>query len=230
MDLSEIVARLHAQADPANAAGMARYGISTRNTLGVSVRSLRLMAREIGRNHELALDLWETDIREARILASIIDRPADVIEAQMEHWAAGFDSWEVCDQCCSNLFRKTSFARQKALEWSRRDALFVKRAGFVLMAQLAVHDRRAEANAFDPFLDAVRREAADDRNMVKKAVNWALRQIGKRDAALNRQAAALADTLRHDPAPSARWIGADAYRELTGEAVRLRLSGCTANP
>jgi 3-methyladenine DNA glycosylase AlkD len=202
---------------------MARFGIETQRAYGVSLPTLRRMARDIGTHHALALDLWTSGIHEARILASMIDDPRQVSERQMEQWVAGFDSWDVCDQCCSNLFDKTPFASRKAVEWSRREAEFIKRAGFVLMAALAVHDKRARDEAFLRFLPLIQREARDPRNFVRKAVNWALRQIGKRNLQLNRASIRMARAIQKIPSGSARWIAADALRELRGEAVQRRL-------
>ena len=197
---------------------MARFGIKTDRALGISVTDLRRLGREIGKDHDLALELWASGIHEARILASIIDEPTQVTQAQMEAWAAGFDSWDLVDQCCGNLFDKTPWAWDKALEWSERDEEFVKRAGFALMAWLAVHDKSASNASFAPFFPAIERASGDDRNFVKKAVNWALRQIGKRNATLRRQAVAAARRIAKQEARSARWIARDALRELEGKA------------
>ncbi len=219
----ELLAELKAQANPKNVEGMARYGINPRNALGVSMPSLRGIARREGRNHEAARQLWASGIHEARILASLMDEPDRVTEAQMERWALDFDSWAVCDQCCSNLFARTPFAHRKAIEWSERGEEFVKRAGFALMAALAVHDKRAGDEAFLEFLPAIERESCDGRSFVRKAVNWALRQIGKRNARLNAEAMRTARSIRDRDSPSARWIAADALRELASEAVQTRL-------
>ncbi len=220
----EAVARLEAEADPANVAGMARYGISVERALGVSAPALRALAREIGRDHGLAAALWRSGIREARILACLVDEPGMVSEAQLERWARDFDSWDICDAACANLFDRTPFAWEKAAAWSERRGEFVKRAGFVLMASLAVHDKRSPDERFLAFLPIVEREAGDGRNFVKKAVNWALRQIGKRSAALNRASLASARRIRRSDSPAARWIAADAIRELESEPVRRRLA------
>lgn len=225
MTARKIVAELKAQANPANVAGMARYGIRVENALGLSAPLLRGMAKRIGRDHSLARDLWATGIHEARILAALVDDPALVTAVQLERWAKDFDSWDVCDAVCGSLFDKTPFAREKAVAWSARPEEFVKRAGFVLMASLAVHDKKAPGKLFKTFLPLIEREAADERNFVKKAVNWALRQIGKRDRALNRDAIAAAKRIRKIDSRSARWIAADALRELESDAVRERLSG-----
>jgi len=171
---------LRAHANPANVAGMARYGIHSKGTLGVPVPVLRKLAKEAGRSHELAAELWASGIHEARILATLIDDPARVTERQMDRWVSGLDSWDVCDQACQNLFRYTPWAFAKAAKWARARREFVRRAGFSLMAGLAVKARTASDAQFEAFLPLIAEASVDDRNMVKKAVNWALRQIGKR--------------------------------------------------
>jgi 3-methyladenine DNA glycosylase AlkD len=224
MQCHEVIRRLRSLANPDNAAGMVRYGINTRDALGISIYTLRDIAKEIGTDHTLALELWESGVHEARILASIVDDPSQVTEAQMEHWVREFDSWDVCDQVTGNLFDKTPFAYLKAAEWSRREEEFVKRAGFAVMAALAVQDKQASDEALTAFLPLIREQAHDERNFVKKAVNWALRNIGKRNITLNVKAIALADELRRSESRAARWTGSDAYRELTSEKVRQRLA------
>jgi len=223
MNYAEIIQELKASANSKNAEGMARYGICAPHALGISIPALRKLARRIGKNHELALRLWGSDIHEARILAAYVDEPALVSEAQMEEWAKDFDSWDVVDQVCSNLFDRTGFAYQKALEWSGREEEFVKRAGFVMMATLAVHDKKADDRAFLKFLPIIKRESGDGRNFVKKAVNWALRQIGKRNLNLNKAAIKTAQEIRETGLKAARWIAADALRELSDEKVRERI-------
>jgi 3-methyladenine DNA glycosylase AlkD len=218
-----ILAQLQAQANPENVAGMARFGIRPAHPLGISVRALREIARPLGRDHALAAHLWASGIHEARILASIVDDPRQASEDQLERWALDFDSWDICDQCCGNLFVRTPFAYEKAVAWSARDELYVKRAGFVLIAGLVVHDKRAPDERLSPFFALIRREADDERNEVKKAVNWALRQLGKRSAALHAQALALAEELRQRPSRAARWVAGDALRELRSDAVQARL-------
>ena len=224
MQYNDIIQRLKSLSDPEAVKGMARFGINPENTYGVSVPDLRKIARGISTGHALAEQLWASGIHEARILASMIDRPEMVTEAQMESWVKGFDSWDVCDQCCSNLFDKTKFAYQKAAEWSKREEEFVKRAGFTLMATLAVHDKKATDEEFLKFLPIIKRESIDNRNFVKKAVNWALRQIGKRNLNLNKMAIKAAEEIQQIDSRSARWIAADAIRELTSEAVQRRLT------
>jgi len=225
MQCEEILKRLESLSNPEAGAGMARYGINPKNTCGVSMPALRQMAKEIGRDHGLAQELWSSGVHEARILACLIDEPAKVTEKQMERWAKDFDSWDVCDQCCSNLFDKTPLAFQKAAQWSERSEEFVKRAGFALMAALAVHDKRARDEDFVKFLPLIKSGSVDDRNFVKKAVNWALRQIGKRNLALNRMAIKTAKEIQNRDSRAARWIASDALRELTNEKVRERLRG-----
>ena len=221
----EVLTRLRSLSNAENVAGMARFGITTNDALGISIYVLRDIAKEIGTDQGLAEELWDSDVHEARVLAGYIADPKLVTEEQMEGWAKDLDSWDVCDQVCSSLFDRTPFAHRKAVEWSARDEEFVKRAGFVLMAALSVHDKRAPDDAFLAFLPIIVREAADDRNFVKKAVNWALRQIGKRNAALNAAAIECARQVQGIDAKSARWIASDALRELTSEKVRGRLKG-----
>jgi 3-methyladenine DNA glycosylase AlkD len=224
MKATDILRQLKARANPANVAGMARYGISSEGTLGVSIPVLRGLGRKIGTDHALAHELWATRIHEARILAGLIADPAKATQRELERWVKDFDSWDVCDQVCSNYFDQTPFAHAKAVEWSRRKETFVKRAGFVLMACLSVHDKKANDRAFLRLLLIIRREARDDRNFVKKAVNWALRQIGKRNRALNEAAIKTAEDIARLDSKSARWIASDALRELKSEAVRKRVS------
>lgn len=202
---------------------MARFGSNPKNAYGVPVPVLRQIAKETGKNHLLAQRLWSSGVHEARILASMVDSPENVTEEQMESWVEEFDTWDICDQCCSNLFDKTGFAVQKAVEWSKREGEFVKRAGFVLMATMAVHDKNAEDEKFLKFLPIIKKGAVDERNFVKKAVNWALRQIGKRNPNLNEYAIKAARDIKNMDSKSAKWIASDAIRELTGKNVRNRL-------
>jgi len=223
MQHEEILKRLKSQSNPVAVASMARFGINPQNTYGVSIPDLRKLAKETGRNHILSQQLWASGIHEARILATMIDSPKEVTEEQMDHWIKDIDSWDICDQCCNNLFGKTAFACQKAAEWSSREEEFIKRAGFVLMACLAIHDKKADDKQFERFLPIIKREAADNRNLVAKAVNWALRQIGKRNLTLNRKAIEAAKEAQKTDSRSAKWIASDAIRELTSEAVQKRL-------
>ena len=214
MTAPEILAALRAEANPKNVAGMARYGISTEGTLGVPVVVIRRLAKQAGRSHELAAELWDSGIHEARILATIVDRPEWVTRRQMNQWARDFDSWDVCDQACLNLFRYTPFAWAMAAKWAGARREFVRRAGFALMAGLAVKDKNASDADFEALLPLIAGAATDPRNMVKKAVNWALRSIGKRNPHLRRAAIAAAEDIRAIDSPAARWIASDALREL----------------
>ena len=224
MELKEIINSIKSRYNPKNIEGMARFGINPKNTYGASIPFLRNLAKKVGKNHELALELWDSEIHEARILAGFVDEPAKVSEKQLEKWVSGFDSWDVCDQVCSSLFDKTGFAYGKAIEWTKRDEEFVKSAGFVLMACLSVHDKKMKDGEFEKFLPIIKREATDNRNFVRKAVNWALRQIGKRNARLNKKALAIAREIRALDSKSARWIANDAIRELESEAVKKKIA------
>lgn len=223
MKHENILKKLKALSNPKAVEGMARFGISAVNTYGVSVPNLRKMAKEIGRDHSLAQQLWDSGIHEARILASMIDELNQVTKKQMDAWIRDFDSWDVCDQCCMNLFDKTPMAWEKAIEWTNREKEFEKRAGFALMACLAWHDKESLDKKFLVFLPAIKREADDDRNYVKKAVNWALRNIGKRNLNLNKKAIETAKEIQKMDSRSAKWIASDAIRELMSEAVQERL-------
>ncbi len=219
-----MISELRSRADPASLKGMARYGIATGYALGLSIPTLRKMARRTGKDHRLALELWKSGIHEAKILAALVDEPGKVTERQMENWVVEFDSWDVCDGCCGSLFDKTPFAYSKALEWSRRKEEFVKRAGYVLMAELAVHDKAVPDATFLKFFGAIERGSTDDRNFVKKAVNWALRQIGKRSKRLNAEALKVATRISKLENGAAKWVASDAARELRSEAVQRKLS------
>jgi 3-methyladenine DNA glycosylase AlkD len=221
--IEKVIRSLKELSVPEARLGMQRFGISTDHALGVSIPNLRKLAKAIGVDHRLAQQLWKTEIHEARILASMVDDPAKVTDRQMEKWVKSINSWDLCDQCCSNLFDKTANAHKKAAEWSRRDEEFVKRAGFAMMATLAVHDKEARDSTFVKFYPAIKRGATDERNFVKKAVNWALRQIGKRNKRLNGSAIKVAKELAQIDSRGARWIAADALRELQSEAVQRRL-------
>ncbi len=220
MDAEGIVERLRVLANPGALEGMSRYGIATDHALGVSMPQLRALAKATGRDHELALSLWSTEIHDARILATLVDSPAAVTEEQMENWVTAFDSWDLCDQCVMNLFARTSCAERKAHEWSTRPEEFVKRAGFVIMARLASTERTTADAVFERFLAVIARESTDERNYVRKGVNWALREVGARNAVLNASACDLASRLSASASPSARWVGRDALKEL-----RARVSG-----
>jgi 3-methyladenine DNA glycosylase AlkD len=217
-----LIAELEGHANPANVAGMARYGINTTGAFGVPIPMLRAIAKRAGKDHRLAGELWASGIHEARILASMIEEPARLTGAQMDRWARDFDSWDVCDQVCQNLFRYAPFACDKAVRWSGAKHEFVRRAGFALMAGLAADRNQLRDAQFEAFLKLIAGAATDDRNMVKKAVNWALRQIGKRNARLLKKAIAAAKKIERMDSRSARWIAKDALREL-----RLRIGVVT---
>lgn len=221
--VDEIVARLEALQDEEAVAGMARYGITASSIYGVSLPNLRAIAKECGKDHDLALELWRIPNRETRILAGMVAEPERVDSALMEEWVVGLECWDICDQTCMNCFEKTALAYTKAVEWSRRDEEFVRRAGFVLMARLAVSDKSAEDARFEAFFPSILGGAEDERNYVKKAVSWALRQIGKRNPMLHGRAVEVAESLGGLESRSARWIAADVLRELRGEKVRARL-------
>ncbi len=224
MTVDLLVEELRKRGSPKAREGMSRFGIQTGKAFGVSIPQIRVLAKKIGTNHELAQQLWVSEIHETRILASMVDDPARVSEEQMEKWAIEFDSWDVVDGCCGNLFDKTKFAVRKAHEWSKRREEYVKRAGFVLMAELAVHDKKAADKTFLDFLPLIVREASDERNFVKKAVNWALRQIGKRNTVLNAAAIKTCAKIRDLDSGSAKWVAADALRELTSASVKKKLA------
>jgi 3-methyladenine DNA glycosylase AlkD len=224
MTFSEILHKLASRPDPRAVEGMARYGIVAKKVYGGwSTPALQKLAREIGRNHMLAQELWASEVYEARALATLIEEPEEISRRQMDKWAKDFDNWAVCDGACINVFRYTRFAYAKCEEWSARRGEFVKRAAFALMAGLAVADKAASDKVFLKFLPLIKRAAADERNVVKKGVNWALRQIGKRNAQLNQAAIATAREIRCLDSRAARWIASDALRELQSPAVQQRL-------
>ena len=223
MRCGEVLNVLKNLGNPRNVEGMARFGIRPAVAYGVPKPALRRLARDWARTTIWPRSFGGSGVHEAMVLASMIDNPAKVTEAQMETWTNDFDNWDICDQCCLNLFWKTAFAYEKAEEWSANGEEFVKRAGFVLMASLAVHDKKASDSKFERFLSSIERGAADERNFVRKAVNWALRQIGKRNARLRQKAIETALELQQMESKSARWIGSDALRELTSDAVRDRV-------
>lgn len=212
---AEIVAHLRSLRSERDIAGQRRFGIvSQAEQLGISVAALRTLARPHRRDHALALQLWDSGLHDARLLAAIIDDPKQITRAQMDRWARASDNWALTDTLAFGLFDRTPFAEAKAHAWSTRRAEFVKRAAFSLMAGLAVHQKKLPDEIFLRFLPVIAREATDDRNFVKKAVNWALRQIGKRNPRLRRAAIAEAQRIARLDSRAARWIAADALREL----------------
>jgi len=224
MNYKEIIAKLKSLSNPKNIEGMKRFAVGGKNTLGVSIPVLRKMAREIGKNHTLALELWNSEIHEARILAGMIDEPSMVTARQMDNWTANFDSWDVCDQVCMNLFDKTKFAYDKIYEYAKRKPEFEKRTAFTLIACLAWHDKSAPDEKFLQFLPIIKRESRDERNFVKKAVNWALRHIGKRSKYLRTQALKTAEEIKKIDNKTARWIASDAIKELNNPKIIKKIN------
>jgi 3-methyladenine DNA glycosylase AlkD len=201
-----------------------RYGVHTDKAFGVAMADMLKLAKRLGRNHELAAALWDTGWYEARMVASCIDEPERVTAAQMDRWCDDFDNWGICDTVCFKLFDRTPHAWRKVAQWSRRREEFVKRAAFALLASLALHDKDSGDQPFANALLLVERAADDDRNFVKKAVNWALRSIGERNPALNAAALAVAQRLSASPQPAPRWVGKDALRQLASPAVKRRVA------
>ncbi len=239
-EIRRILVELRAMGSEQARAGMLRTAINVENAFGVSIYELRKVAARIGTDHELALALWATGNHEARLLACFVDDPAEVTEQQTEAWARDFDSWDICDQATTSLFDQTQHGWSKAVEWATRDEEWIKRGGFALMAGLAVHDKTASDRAFVKLFPLIERAAADHRNFVKKAVNWALRNIGKRNPALHTAAIACAEKLLAksderagadrvlEPATrAARWVATDALRELTSAKVAARVKSKT---
>ena len=223
ISVEEVLKRLESKARQEQLAGMARYGMNIERRLGVSIPELREMAKDIGKNHELALGLWKTGVAEAKILAAMVEDPEKLSEEQMGNWVKDIDSWDVGDQVCMNLFEKSPLAWRKVDDWSRREEKFVKRTAFGLLACLAWHDKKAEDEKFIQLFPVFARGAVDERNSIKKAVSWALRNIGKRNLNLNKAALNEANRLRLLDSKSARWIASDVTRELESEAVQKRL-------
>jgi 3-methyladenine DNA glycosylase AlkD len=221
--VKDVLDKLQSKARPEQLKGMAKYGMTIEQRLGVSVPDMRKLAKEIGRDHKLALDLWRTGIAEARIVASMVGDSAKLTEEQMEDWVTDINSWDVCDQVCMNLFEKNHLAWKKIVDWSEREEEFVKRTAFSLIACLAWHDNKASDEKFIELLPVIIRGATHERNFVKKAVNWALRNIGKRNLNLNRAAVNAAKEIQRLDSKPARWIATDAIRELESDAVQSRL-------
>jgi 3-methyladenine DNA glycosylase AlkD len=220
MNLEEVLKKLESMGNPKNVEGMARYGINPKNNLGISIYKLRPLANVIGKNHELSLKLWNTGIHDARLLAIFIEDVAKVTEEQMDLWANDFDSWDICDQACTSLFDLTPLAWKKIFEWAKSDKEFVKRGAFSLIAGLAVHNKEADDKKFEQFFLLIKKYSIDERNYVKKAVNWALRNIGKRNIYLNKRAVETAREIQKIDSKTAKWIAGDAIRELTSEKIK----------
>ncbi|WP_158219846.1 DNA alkylation repair protein [Ideonella sp. A 288] len=222
--LDDALAALHQHARPDQLPAMARFGMAGDNRLGVSVPELRRLGRRFGPDHALAGALWDTGVPDAQILASMVAEPARFAVRQMDAWARTARSWDVCDQACNNAYRRSPLAWGRVDAWADRRDEFVRRAAFALLACLAVHDKSTDDARFVAALALVEAASDDGRNLVRKAVNWALRGIGKRNAALNAEALAAAGRIAARGTPSARWIAADARRELLGGAVQVRLA------
>jgi 3-methyladenine DNA glycosylase AlkD len=224
MEYEELIDKLKSQSNPKDREGMARFGINSEYALGIRVPVLRKLAKEVGKDHTLAQKLWNSKIHEARILASMIDDPKQVTEKQMDEWIKEFNSWDLCDQTCMNLFCQLPMAYRKAIEWTSREKEFERRAGFALMACLAWKDKKADDKKLEQFFfPYIKKYSTDERNFVKRALNWALRQIGKRNLNLNKKAIEIAKEIQKIDSKSAKWIANDAIRELTSETVQKRL-------
>jgi 3-methyladenine DNA glycosylase AlkD len=223
VEADEVLRRLREMSDAERLQGMSRYGIAVGKALGVNVPQVRSLAGKIGKDHRLAAALFDSGIHEAMILACFVDEPKKVTEGQMDDWVGRFDSWDLCDQCCNDLFWRTPYAWTKAMEWSERPEEFVRRSGFTMMAVLAVHDRKATDKDFTKLLWRIEKHSSDGRNFVKKAVNWALRQIGKRNSALHDEAVRTAERIMAKGDAPSKWVASDALRELQSTAVLERL-------
>src|SRR3989338_4470772 len=222
MDAKDVVRKMKSLSSREVRESNERFAILGNNMLGVRAPDIRALAKDIGKDHLLAIELWKTGMHEARILATMIDHPDHVTEEQMDSWIKDFDSWDICDHACGNLFDRTMFAYRKAVEWTTREREYEKRAGFALIAYLAVHNKKADDRRFLKFLPIIKREAADDRNFVKKAVNWALREIGKRNLTLNKASIEAAHEIKQMKG-AGKWIAGDALRELQSDAVQKRV-------
>ncbi len=218
--VKKIIQDLKEMSNPKFRSGMSHFGIQAETALGIKIPVLRSYAKQYKKQHELALELWKSKIHEAKILAIMIADPAQVDEDFMEAWIKDFYSWDLVDGACSALFCRHPLAFIKAVEWTKRKSEYEKRSGFSLMAYLAVHDKKAADKKFIDLLPFLEKEAHDERNFVKKAVNWALRQIGKRNVVLHKEAIACAYRIKQQESKSAKWIAADALRELEGEKYR----------
>ena len=223
MTAQDVIEELRKYYNPRNLEGMSHYGINVEKAFGVNVPVLRALAKKIGTNHELALKLWESGYHEARHIATMIDDPKLVTKSQMNKWVRDFNSWDICDGACSNLFRFTPHAFDKVFEWTKRKEEFIRRTGFSLIAYLAVHDKKRDDKNFLKFFPLIKKHSVDERNFVKKAVNWALRQIGKRSKFLNKEALKLAKEIKSLDSKSAKWIANDATRELTDSKTLSRI-------
>ena len=223
MIIPQILTELKKNSDTKNIEQMARFGIFPKKTFGVKMPILRKLAKKIGKNHDLAQDLWKKGFRETQILASIIDEPEKVTLKQIKNWISDFDYWEICDQCVMNLFEKIPFIWDECINFANDEREFFRRTGFVIMARLAVSDKKASDKKFIAFFPLIKKFSTDERNMVKKAVNWALRQIGKRNLALHKEALKIAQEISQINNKTAKWISSDAIRELKNEKIISRI-------
>ncbi|KAF0141641.1 MAG: hypothetical protein FD122_1196 [Stygiobacter sp.] len=223
MTAKQIIAELKKNGNEHNRKGMARFGINVDKAFGVNVPVMRALAKVIGKNHKLALELWESGYHEARHVAAMIDDPKLVTKAQMNKWVRDFNSWDICDGTCSNLFRKTPYAIEKIFEWCEKKDEYIRRAGFSLMCYVAVHHKTRDDEEFLEFFPLIKKYSVDERNFVKKAVNWALRQIGKRSRFLNAEALKVAREIHALDSKSAKWIASDAIHELTNPKILARI-------
>ncbi len=221
--VEEVMQELGSKANPDQIEGMTRFAIVGDHRMGVSVPDMRKIAKAVGKNHELALELWDTGVPEGMIVAGMIAEPDKLTDEQMEDWVVDINSWDICDQVCMNLFEKTPLAEKKIYEWSLREEEFVKRTSYALIACLAWHDKQAGDEEFIRYFPLIVAGSTDERNFVKKAVNWALRNIGKRNQNLNEQAILCARQIHEIDSKSARWIASNALRELESEKIQERL-------
>ena len=216
----QAISELRSLGSQRNREGMARFGINVESAFGVSVVQIRKLGKRCGKSHALAAELWLSGFHEARILATVVDIPTEVTSGQMDRWVRDFNSWDLCDQCCANLFDKTPHAWAKVAQWSRREKEFEKRAAFALIASLARHDRIAPEQMFLELLPLIERHSTDDRNFVRKSVNWALRSIGKRSDLLRAEAILCAERILDGGTRSGLWIARDALRDLRKKGRR----------
>lgn len=223
--VNDIIQWMESQRDAGAVKSYTRFGITGARVYGISTPRLMAKARELGRDHSLGLRLWQTGIHDARLLATMVADPAQVTPELMDRLVADFDSWDICDQCCMKLFRTHPAARKKVFEWAAREEEFVRRAAFALIAEMTVVHKTEPDGYWLPFLDLIIRYCHDDRNFVRKGVNWALRQIGKQSPGLYAEAKRRATQLAASPLPSARWIGKDALREFNSPALNIRVNG-----
>lgn len=223
MKYEEIIKHLKSKSDHEKVMGMARFGINPKNNLGITVTELRKLAKLIGKNHDLAIKLWDSQIHDARLLSCFIENPQDLTSEQMNSWAKDFDSWDVCDQACTSLFDLNPLAWKKVYEWAESNEEFVKRGAFSLLAGLAVHDKKASDKKFEECFPLIVKHSIDERNYVKKAVNWALRNIGKRNLKLNKRTIKLSNDISKIESKTAKWIARDAIRELTSRKTIERI-------